>query len=523
MRTDHKPLVSIFSAKGLGRASARIDRWISKLLPYNFDCKYRTGSENVVADFLSRYPYNECGQAQNEDDQVLIAAICSKLKAISPKELKDVATKCEEYSKLKDMITQNWPNKCSDEPDMKIFYRCHDELSVVNNLIMKGSHRIVVPRDLRQQILNLAHEQHQGIVQTKQRLRELYWWPGMDRDVEDLVKSCVACQECDKSAYTRPGPLQPIPLPLNSWKKVGIDILGPFELVNGTYRYAITVVDLYSKWPEVMFTSKTTTEIIITFLKTLFSREGNCEEIISDNGPQFKSWKFEEYLEAENIRHLKTALYHPQTNGEVERFNGTLKNAIQLAIIEGRDISESITRFLHVYRSTPHAATGVSPAELLHGRKMRTNLEKNVGQEQSRTSYNIRDKIGRYQEKTKLYFDQAKGAKERSFKKGQMVRVKYPRHRYKGLPHFSRRGVIQKSIGPNTFELEGEKWNIKHLSECAGGKNEECAELPTLPDTDPLVEQQDNHTLEQQPSVKRWAFPLRSKKRPGYLNDYLTD
>ena len=141
-------------------------------------------------------------------------------------------------------------------------------------------------------------------------------------------------------------------------------------------------------------------KILLHFYKQFFAREGSCQEIISDNGPQFRSWKFSDYLKTENIKHLKSSLYHPQTNGEVERFNRTLKNAIQLAIIQSANIPQAITQFLHVYRSTPHAVTGVSPSELLHGRKMRTKLNIDAGQKEKPTPC-VDVKIKQHQQKVK--------------------------------------------------------------------------------------------------------------------------
>ncbi len=67
------------------------------------------------------------------------------------------------------------------------------------------------------------------MTRTKQRLRELYWWPCMDRQVEIIVKSCITCQFNDKSVKQTKAPIQPVQFPESAWSKVGIDIVGPFE------------------------------------------------------------------------------------------------------------------------------------------------------------------------------------------------------------------------------------------------------------------------------------------------------
>lgn len=122
--------------------------------------------------------------------------------------------------------------------------------------------------------------------------RDLYWWLSMDMCVQESISTCVTCQMNDKSTKTYATPLQPLPLPDSPWQKVGIDIVGPFESASWDYRYAVTLIDYYTKWPEVTFTPSTTTTAITTFLSTVFSRLGNPTELISDNGTQFTSSEF---------------------------------------------------------------------------------------------------------------------------------------------------------------------------------------------------------------------------------------
>lgn len=256
---------------------------------------------------------------------------------------------------------------------LKPYFAVKDELTVCDNVIMRKD-RMVIPNDLTGVMLQLAHESHQGMTRTKQRLRELYWWPGMDRQVENVVKSCVTCQFNDKSVKQTKAPMQPVQLPESPWSKVGIDIVGPFERAPMDCKYAITLVDYYSKWPVMCFTSQVTTKAVIKFLKTVFSREGYPDEIISDNGIQFISQEFNNFLDERGIHHGFSSLYYPQSNGAVERFNGVLKNAIQNAINSNKLWKPTVYGYLTVYRATPHATTGVAPSVLIHGRHMRTKL-----------------------------------------------------------------------------------------------------------------------------------------------------
>lgn len=82
-----------------------------------------------------------------------------------------------------------WP----DTPELRPYRRVRDELCVTNGIILRG-HRIVMPSTLWQTTLANAHEGHQGIVRTKQMVREKVWWPGITHQVETMVKACLPCQ-----------------------------------------------------------------------------------------------------------------------------------------------------------------------------------------------------------------------------------------------------------------------------------------------------------------------------------------
>ena len=82
-----------------------------------------------------------------------------------------------------------------------------------------------VPISLRKTLVVLAHENHQGIVRAKQRLRELYWFPGMDDLAQSYISACTLCQGLDPTAKTFAAPLQRVPLLAAPWTKIGPDIV----------------------------------------------------------------------------------------------------------------------------------------------------------------------------------------------------------------------------------------------------------------------------------------------------------
>lgn len=188
--------------------------------------------------------------------------------------------------------------------------------------------------------------------------------------MEALLKVC-ACRQNEKSAVTHNAPLHPVPLPVAAWEKVGIDIVGPFDTASRHCRFAVMLVDYYSKWPEVAFVAHINTATIIYFLTAIFSREGNSRELVNDNGTQFTSAEFKE----RQILHLRASVYYPQANGDIEWFKRVLKDCLHTISIQGTSWKSFICSFLMDCRATPHTTTRISPSCLLHGRQMRTKLQ----------------------------------------------------------------------------------------------------------------------------------------------------
>lgn len=267
--------------------------------------------------------------------------------------------------------------------------------------------RVVIPNVLIQTFLQLAHESHQGIVRTKQLLRERYWWPHMDKCMEEFVRQCHICQLADKSAKTTVPPFQPVQWPEQPWQQLGMDIIGPLRTApNPTY--AITLMDYHSKWPKLLFTNSITTQDVIKLLNAAFSREGLPETLVTDNGPQYTSREFQDFLKERGIVHHFSSNYYSTANGLIERFNRVLKEHIQVAELQRKDVIQTTTEFLGSYRITPHSTTGCSPAVLLHGRQPRSTLaiskHKLPVLPQASPSA-LREKVQQKQHNTKSYVD----------------------------------------------------------------------------------------------------------------------
>ncbi|XP_062699819.1 uncharacterized protein K02A2.6-like [Aedes albopictus] len=200
--------------------------------------------------------------------------------------------------------------------------------------------------------------------------RSYAYWPSMDTDITDFVR---ACQQCASVARSPPhSPPMPWPKPTAPWQRVHVDYAGPIE-----GEYYLLAVDSFSKWPEIVQTTRITSAVTVSILRGLFARLGMPATLVSDNGTQFTSAEFAEFCTSNGIEHLTTAPFHPQSNGQAERFVDTFKRAVK-KIREGRgSMQEALDTFLLTYRSTPNRALPdqKSPSEVMFGRKIRTCLE----------------------------------------------------------------------------------------------------------------------------------------------------
>ena len=193
------------------------------------------------------------------------------------------------------------------------------------------------------------------------------WWAGIDAEIERTVKECGMCQSV---AHNPPQVLvHPWAWPTRIWQRIHVDFAGPFmgETI-------LVVVDARTKWVEAVTMKSTTSEKTITVLREMFSRYGLPEQLVSDNGPQFVSVEFETFCKSNGIKHLRSPPYHPASNGQAERFVQTLKLRLKTMSKE-RNFEHKLSSVLLQFRCTPHATTGVSPAELFMQRKIRTRLD----------------------------------------------------------------------------------------------------------------------------------------------------
>lgn len=271
----------------------------------------------------------------------------------------------EETRALIKVLRDGWPTRVSQL--LQPFRKYGNELTAEEGLIFYGQ-RVLVPWAMREEVLNLLHKGHSGRARMVSEARGSVWWPTLEEDIERLVRECNACQVYARRPAQKQGGKWP---PANgAWERIHIDFAGPFY-----GKVWLIVVDAYTKWIEIASMDSTTTDRTTAVLSRIFERHGLPRTVVSDNGPQFRSEQFAEYLRERGITHITSAPYHPASNGEAERAVQSFKRGVRRVMAsEGCAVLQAVREWLWGYRTSVHSTTGVTPAELLYGRRVRTEL-----------------------------------------------------------------------------------------------------------------------------------------------------
>lgn len=358
--TDHKPLVSIFDPnRNLPTmAATRIFNYAHFLSGFDYKVEFRRTHDHSNADFLSRFPY-EKQQIHHTDNTTIFYLNQIEKMPVTSMEIS--------MESLKDESIKNIIQALKTGRDLEeLGYKNH-EFSIQDNCLMKGS-RVVIPQTLQPKVLSELHAGHLGIVKIKALARSFCYWSNIDRDIENMSKSCKQC--CLKQNNPPKENIHPWEEANRPWQRIHVDFAGP---CNGNI-YFFIIVDSYTKWVDVTETKTTTAEWCINRLENVFSTFGIPLVLFSDNGPQFTSHVFKEFLKHRGIIHKTCAPYQPSSNGQAERFVQTVKKGLSAMSEDKGPMSTKINTFLMQLRKAPNS-TGKNAYELMFGRTIRTNLD----------------------------------------------------------------------------------------------------------------------------------------------------
>ncbi|UYV77328.1 K02A2.6-like [Cordylochernes scorpioides] len=338
--TDHKHFVSLLK-KNFDQMSPRLQRLSLYLLNYQFDLKFIPGKSMIPADTLTRHFLH---QEQMEDKEL---DLCTQTFVLNVEiedqrltRLQKDTLNDKECCLLKQYILTGWPLHKNLPSNLKPYWEFKEELHEWQNLICRGI-KFLIPKTQKSEILKILHASHQGRNNTIALAKGFIYWPGMNKEIKELINNCSICQQTSKANLKEP--MLPHQAPDYPWQKVGIDI---FQIESVRY---LLIVDCFSKYPEIYQLQDLTTDTIIRKLKRTFSNFGIPET----------PWSSRTLL----------------GNGMEERTVQTLKKLIKRCREERTDPYLALLNL----RNTPHNNLP-SPAQILMSRKLRSKIPSKTSQ-----------------------------------------------------------------------------------------------------------------------------------------------
>ena len=367
VETDHLPLIRIME-KPLHLVPLRLQKMRMRLQSYDFRLEAKRGTEIPVADALSRAFLNDTGpNLTDEKEHVFDVTVeeMSSIQRMSPprvQEIRENTLKDEELQAVMKCIESGWPETRKEvDPVARVYFDYQEELWSLDGIVYKGE-RIVIPRSMRRKALEMLHESHQGIVKTKQLARDLIYWPGLNKQIEEMISRCSACQERRPAQASEP--MISIPIPDTPWQHVAEDL---FEVHGEKW---LICVDYYSNYFEIEKLNSTDSEAVIRQSKKWFSTHGIPVEVTSDNGPPWNGQEWTRFAKVYGFKHTTISPKHSQSNGFVEKAVGIAKSML---IKCQKTNSDPYLALLNI-RNTPREDVTGSPAQRLFSRRTSTRI-----------------------------------------------------------------------------------------------------------------------------------------------------
>lgn len=234
-----------------------------------------------------------------------------------------------------------------------------------------GNRSLVVPLELWPRVIYEYHDApaagHPGRDETIRAIRRLYYWPAVNKQVKTHVRHCLICASTKRGGALQPNaPLRPHQ-PVRPWQVVSIDVMGPLPRTPTGNRFLLILTDTFSKWVELRAVERAHVKVVTGFLHSVCSRWGYPEQIISDNGPQFRSQPWVRWTRRNHIELYFSPVYHQRAN-PVERRCQEVKRALRAKCREREDTWDvALEEVMFNLNNRTNASTGQAPSELVTG------------------------------------------------------------------------------------------------------------------------------------------------------------
>ena len=520
VQTDHKPLESIFK-KPLNSTPKRLQRMMLRLQKYQLTVKYHRGETLKLADTLSRAFLPEVNTTDFTEELASIdhRATLPVSEACWMQVNKESADDAV-MSELRTVILNGWPETRAEVPEsLKPYFDVRDELTVQGNIVFKGQ-RLVVPRSMRNELMEVVHSSHIGIEGCLRRARDSIYWPRMNEQLKDKISKCDVCLAHRPSQPKEP--LQQHDFIARPWSKVGADLC----VIDS--RELLVVCDYYSNYIEVSRLTRATSSSVIRVLKEIFARYGVPDTLVTDNGTQFASAEFAVFARTWSFDHVTSSPRYPQSNGKAENAVKTVKQLFTKC----RQSGQSEFQALLDWRNTPTEGMQTSPAQRLMGRRCKTLLPiaGQLLQPRYSTEQDAQDVLGRKERQAFFYNKKTKPLEP--IAPGETIRLRLP-----GQQTWSA-GTCLRTSGPRSYKVEVDgvvyRRNRRQLIRTSEPEPSAPATLEPEPESNlekaptvpvPVSQQ----AAEPTPQAEAMKLPVeaprrseRVRKQPAWLKDYST-
>ncbi len=425
--TDNNPLTYVLTTAKL---NATGHRWVAELADYNFTIRYRPGKNNSDADGLSRMPLDiedYMHSCTAEASQDVISASMERVVAerrnpcqgvgliqvsalslvkdsetshpLTPDQIRKAQEEDEILSRVLWYKSQNRrPSRAevkAENPAVAILLKQWLKVLVGQDGVLRRRtsrrEQLLLPKAYHQLVFKELHQDmgHLGVERTLDLIRERFYWPQMSKDVEHFVTRVCECLKKRKPNKQTRAPMIPIQTTY-PFQLISIDFLHLEKCKHG-YEYILVVMDHFTRFAQAYATRNKAAKTVADKIFNDFALKfGFPSRLHHDMGKEFENRLMASLKKLSGIQGSHTTPYHPQGNGQVERFNRTLLSMLRtLEDKDKEDWKESLAKVVHAYNCTKSEATGYAPYYLIFGRSPRLPIDLlfGLGRDESRDTY----------------------------------------------------------------------------------------------------------------------------------------